>query len=1413
MTSSDGGRLHDVSDAGGITRYWCAPDASVPLDEGYLADSDVFGVHNPALRMIDELGEQQVVALLGEWGLGKTTTLNAYEHRAHASAGEVVRFDLADYGSESLLVTDVFDDPRVEHWRGSEGELRLLLDSFDECKARIPNLGALLVNRLRRCPVERLRLMIVCRTADWPLSLEAELHAVFGDEVGVYELLPLQRDDVRAIADQEGIDGDAFLAAVERSEVTALASRPLTLKLLLRRFHQSGGALPASQAQLYEEGMTWLCGEPNPSWHAAGLTGQLTVAQRLAVAGRLAALTVFSAVAAFWTGLVSGEFPAGDMLVDSCAGGMEPTSRDSFEVTRDAVAEVLRTGLFLSRGGYRLGWAHQSYAEFLAARHLTQRQLPQMQLRGLFAVGADGTVPPQLRGVAAWLVVLAPEHAGFLLDGDPSLLVGTGITAADPVLRARAVDGLLDRARAGRYHHETGRAFRGLGHPGLADQLRPVLTDQTEPLEARQLAVDLAEGGQASHLGPVLAGIALDQGEPGELRVNAGYAVVRIGDDAAKQLLKPLALGAAGADPYDELKGVGLQATWPGGLTVAEALEALTPPKVETLIGAYYMFLHQRFAAALQPGDLPDALVWATRQERADLEGDPRRPADVLHRVISQIALSGWQHLDTPRVAVALAELVIARLRRQPGLRTEIFGSDDQDVLAGDPAKRRRLLAEILDRAPSSEIGFLLRGRQSGLVTRDDFAWLVDRHDATEDPDARGALGQLIGWLFDPVNPAHRDIVFALDRASDLYVEQFAGWFEPIELDSPRAAALRDLQAPLATEGQQGPTAEQLHARIVGLLEAAEAGDSSAWWQCTIVLTGQPGSIQGAGSELDDDLTELPAWQLLSPEEQDRGVDVAARYLLEGSAGQDTWIEGGPLQRPALAGYKAAVLLARRAPDRLEALPSEVWARWAPAVTYYPIVGERDETEMKSRLLRLAYQHASQVVIETLVKLIAKASAGNTGWAERDQVAACWDEPLEQALVGVLEDTNTSDVVFGEVLDLLVEKSAPRGRDLVLSLLDAPARHDTPGRAIRAATILLRHEPLQAWPRIWQLLQQDPMFGRELFLHLAGSEDRRWIAALGAAAMADLYIWLAEQFPPEEDPNVMEAHRVGARERLGHWRDQLLRELAGTGTARAVEGVERITARFPRRPWLGRVLFDAREIASRATWSAVSPDTLLALLADRSKRLLRNTEGLADLLIESLGRLQGQLQGELAQAWALWNEATPDREGRPRNRPKPEERLSGYVAVFLRADLQDRRLVVNREVQVVLRDPRGLGERIDLHVEAFQRDDAGNPCDTLKVPIEVKGCWNKDLFTSMRSQLYGQYMTALGTSHGIYLVGWFDPDDWDSKDRNRSRAISLAKSVVNIEQQLEEQRAELTSEGIMVRPFVLDISLKQQPSS
>jgi len=92
---------------------------------------------------------------------------------------------------------------------------------------------------LGRCPLDRLMLRIACGTADWPHSLEKALNGFWEDgNVGVYELLPLRRRDVRAAAEAEGIDPDQFVEDVGRRGAPPLAIKPVTLRMLINLYGQ-----------------------------------------------------------------------------------------------------------------------------------------------------------------------------------------------------------------------------------------------------------------------------------------------------------------------------------------------------------------------------------------------------------------------------------------------------------------------------------------------------------------------------------------------------------------------------------------------------------------------------------------------------------------------------------------------------------------------------------------------------------------------------------------------------------------------------------------------------------------------------------------------------------------------------------------------------------------------------------------------------------------------------------------------------------------------------------------------------------------------------------------------------------------------------------------------------------------------
>ena len=171
---------------------------------------------------------------------------------------------------------------------------------------------------------------------------------------------------------------------------------------------------------------------------------------------------------------------------------------------------------------------------------------------------------------------------------------------------------------------------------------------------------------------------------------------------------------------------------------------------------------------------------------------------------------------------------------------------------------------------------------------------------------------------------------------------------------------------------------------------------------------------------------------------------------------------------------------------------------------------------------------------------------------------------------------------------------------------------------------------------------------------------------------------------------------------------------------------------------------------------------------------MRDADDLLEVILESLARYQAQLtQSTLPRSEILWHWEGSDPK-RKNFKPRDEAFLSDELARWLRDDLNQRGVVIGREVQ-----PR-RGQRTDIYVEAVARGDFNTSMQTITVVIEVKGCWNVEVRTSVDSQLVGAYLHPNGLTHGIYLVGWFLCGVW-TKPTNKlqSSAFDLARQEVN----------------------------------
>lgn len=1341
--------------------------------------------------------------------MGKSIAMQSQKERIDklvTERGEAsLWIDLRAYQTDVRLVQALFEDPIFRSWVNGKHQLHLFLDSLDECLLRIDTVAALVTEEFTKYPVDRLCLRIACRTADWPNSLEESLRRIWGSEVvKVYELAPLRRVDVVEAAKSHGLDPESFLSELEIKGVIPLAIKPVTLRFLLNTYIRAGH-FPSRQADLYSEGCRLLCEETSESRRAAQRTGALSADQRFAIAARIAALTIFTNRYAIWSSYDAGDVPEADIKISDLCGGKENVGGHEITVSETVAKEVLSTGLFSSRGPNRMGWAHQTYAEFLAARYLLQRRMTVAQAMSLIVHPGDPDrkLVPQLHETAAWLAGMTPEVFREIMKTDPEVLLRSDVATADVGDRAALVETLLkayDEERLLDRDFGIQRRYGKLAHPNLAEQLEPFIRDRTKGIIVRRVAVDIAEACELRSLLTALADLALDPSESLSIRLNAASAVTRIGDDATKARLKPLATGEAGDDPDDELKGCALQAMWPNVLEAKELFSVLTAPKQSSLVGAYHMFIASDLPKSLEPSHLPAALLWTSMQ-------GARHAMDYsLQKLLNSIIILGWKNLDFPDVLEAFSKTALSRIRSHESL---VEDGDDHSFNAeirDDHSKRRRLLATMVTigadaRSDPTEITY----SRSPIALSQDLLWMIEQLQSSERETEKRIWSRLINRSLDRNDPQQVEAVLVACELEPTLAEELRWLITPVELGSPEAEKMKadylEWQKWDRKNRERPLLDPPLEKRLEKLLDDYESGDHSAWWRLNREMTLKPNSTHyDPYKELESDLTALPGWQTATTVTKKRLIEAAKSYLANQDPETKRWLGTNTLYRPAYAGYRAFRLLMREDENFIANLPGEVWRKWAPIILAYPTHDGGDEAKPHHELVKLAYTFAPEEIIQTLTTLIDKENREAGQVSITRKLESCWDNRLADALLAKVKDTTLKAESTRVLLEALIDHGFGEAESFAKSLipLPLPPVENDRSRIVLAAGVLVLHAKDAGWSAVWPAMQRDSEFAKEVVGIVARREG--WGGGTGIwqklneDQLADLFIWLARQYPYSEDPQPDQSGRVTAAESIAHWRDAILQNLKMKGTPQACDAIRRISHELPDLPWLKWTLLDAQAIARRHTWNPWKPADILRLAANQESRLVQNGDQLLDVIIESLRRLEAKVQGETTIVHLLW-----DKKAKNKFCPKDEPSLCDFVKWQLEEDLRGRGIIINREVQI------HRGERTDIHVNAVILGQDEVPYDSVTVIIEAKGCWHEELDSAMETQLLERYLKNNRCQHGLYLIGWFNCDAWDNKDRRKKRAPKL--TVDEAQRKFNAQALDLSKRGKLIKAFVINALL------
>ena len=1399
-------------------RFWCPREGSYQLtDSGYLLDYENASSYfaDPNIVTLENLFDVHCLILLGEPGIGKSTEIEKHskfiKEKIEGRGDKFLKFDLKDYQSDYLLFNDIFENPVFRTWQEGNHRLYLFLDSLDEALLNVNVLSTALPVKIKNLPVDRLYLRIASRIADWPVNLEHELISIWNEQgaehVLVYELLPLRKQDVEEYAKANGVNSDLFIKSIEDRDGQPFAIKPVTLSFLTKIYKRDGD-IPKTKKEMYIRGSLYLCTEENISRIISRRTGRLTPEQKMKIAGRIAALNLFSNKSTIWIGLYKDDCQESDLAKQLICGGRESVDGTDFLVGLEEVNEALNTGLFSARGQERLGWSHRTYAEFLAAWYLIEHNFEESKILSLISHSGDlnQRLTPQLQETAAWLATLSVPIFITLKDRNPEVLLRSDVMSADSSVRALLVESLLTMYASGKLFELEWRDFlqyKKLSHPDLASQLSRFISDKTKNFRTRRLAIDIAEECVCLDLLDELVAISLDQKELLVIREQAAHAVMQIGDKNTKSKLKTLITNSGDDDANDELRAYGFMANWPDNMSAYELFELISLPRQNSIIGSYYSFLDGSIVQHLKLQDIPIALDWVAKSSKSH-----RMPGDPFSDLMNQIMLLGWNNLDQAEVLTPFSLAALARINNHYG----VFGRDISlrmgdnfqplKIIEEDDIKRHLLVIEILDlsRQVSFDPLYLLYG-QTPLIFRKDIDWLLANYAVLDDISKKSAIAKWLSRICDSTNLSQMSTLYYLYEKDPIFKQEFGEWFDAIELGSERATRLKEWFLVTQKEREPSPRLDPpLIERIRMRLEEFEQGDLSSWWILNRELTIDE-TARRYGNELEQDITELAGWKISDNGVKERIVSAAKIYITQGEPNNKEWMGKNIIYRPAMAGYRALRLVLKENPEDILEFDTQIWTKWSSIIMAYPMQSSEKATNLlDDTLLKFANIYASDQIEKTLISSIKKENNRN-GIVELNRLNCIWNEKLEAILMKCLKSKNLISNLFRTILGFLLQHHSQPAHNYVLRMVKSykTNRKVEDRKKVGAAIqLLLVYGDNIKWDAIWSVLKDDlelldDVIGGMAYHH----ESQKIFSSLSFDQLADLYLLLVRHYLPEEDPkyeNGEMMHNITVREQIGRWKDSILNFMANSGDASACYALRKLSVRLPQYEQLPYVLFRAEFNMRQKTWVPLNESELLDLFLKPNAILIESEQHLLDAVIQSLKRLDGLFQGETPEAIYLWNEL-----GNNICRPRDENRLSDYVKIHLGKELQQKGIVVNREVEI------RRGEETDIRVDAIRKTSASDIYDTITVIIEVKGCWHRELENAMATQLRDRYLKNNRCRAGLYLIGWFICDKWDREDYRCKDSPRYSMGEAKI--RFESQATSLCTEDILLKSYILNLSI------
>lgn len=1343
----------------------------------------------PAIVPVRQLAEVPVFVLLGEPGMGKSETMKALATSVQSDYITVNNFIVnppCNQGDTSQVFIDALDEARASGDTTVWKELRKSI-----AQAQVARFG------------------VACRAADWYATDREDLAAVAnGQPVRVFSLNPLTPEQRHDVLKAEGIeDVQTFEQQAQSLGFVDMLVNPQLLKLLAAAVRNHQDQWPQTRREAYELACQELVKEPNArhqqQHQQAGLQSQEVL---LEAAGWLCALMLLSNRNELSDQTPDCGTPSKVWLVEV----LDVLPANGFMA--ETVQQVLKRSLFLKPSGYVA--VHRTVAEYLAARHIAKRiaegLLPSRVASLMLA--SPQYVVSNLRGFAGWLAALSEPMRAAIFEADPAAVLSYGDLYLLPTAAKQAL--IHQLAKHPRAYAEGNLWWQAATHVPLVQldmqsfvsewlaQFRDIAHPSTQQtMVAHVLLNTLARAPAEPLWEPILLGLVSDERMTDGTRIAALEAL-----DAQKS--SPTILLALlddlyredQSDPSGELKDHLLQSLYPKYLGPSNVLRFLKPTRTRlggsnTITRFWRYSLEQTTPPELLP-ELMAALEQAVndglfkddsfREVSHKLEGLASLAVKAIETLgtsipIAQLSRWLWMCLDwdtspfkslsqqsTPRLGVWLsahADLIKLVLEHwvQEGkpsweAQARLWGSVSLSGMGAFWVEQTQKFQATQETAKAKDClqtaVWWINQPDSG-ITLDDIVAVAETNSdlkAVLEPLLESSLAddnwQRKHWL---QNQKYRENAAAkkeLDEKNLRYLlDHLANVRSGKLLNYLRESAWADLK----DSGYGGHDAElllQWRKEHPALDDATRQGYRTLLHQLTLKQATSATNSQQNNSMWHFELPCLVAAQDL--------YDQDPQQLLQlGKEGLQALVTLFFLRHVSTSDWLLALVEAQ--PDWVE----EVW--WP--------------------LCEKALRSKKDIRIPHLGLLAREPKAQSIALRMLPRLLTAWPAKFSEA--NFLE--------FSQLLEATLKTCPPT---VVSDLVTQRLRKKSLSSLQRAYLVMagLWTDPAVFAPMIDALLLKKQISQSELlgfigYVHRYGGRNEA-LPSWDAATMGQLFRLFGPLCPS--------AHRTGSYSpgTKDDGRDflyQLLTALRNNASDAAEGALLQLLSNPALQDWkpqLEECLSRQQQAKAEQAFALPSPHQVALTLENKTPA---NPADLMAVALDALGALQKTLGNSSTNLiHRFWTVDSAGKRPLPPHRPEPECR--NVIADWLEAQLSAMAILVTPEHQ------HGEQNQSDI---VLRVQGTGN-LDML-LPIEVKGDWNKSLWSASYEQLANKYASDPRChGKGIYLVLWL------GGNRGKARRIQHPNHPTHTAAELQvllQQETNQKTRGMDIRVFVLDISI------